>query len=98
MTPLLPIGLHDSIGTEAYWLNRLKQTCLQCMYGFGYDLVEPTPLEQEDKTQPATGESRFRVHDPSTDAPLGMRPVSHREIPDMLARSIPRPAAKKVCR
>jgi ATP phosphoribosyltransferase regulatory subunit len=73
MTPLLPIGLHDSIGTEAYWLNRLKQTCLQCMYGFGYDLVEPTPLEQEDKTQPATGESRFRVHDPSTDAPLVLR-------------------------
>ncbi|MFM7630916.1 MAG: ATP phosphoribosyltransferase regulatory subunit [Alphaproteobacteria bacterium] len=73
MTPLLPIGLHDSLGTEAYWLNRLKQTCLQTMYGFGYDLVEPTPLEQEDKTQPPTGESRFRVHDPSTEAPLVLR-------------------------
>jgi ATP phosphoribosyltransferase regulatory subunit len=73
MTPLLPIGLHDSIGTEAYWLNHLKQTCLRLMYGFGYDLVEPTPLEHEDKTLPPTGESRFRVHDPSSDAPLILR-------------------------
>lgn len=72
-TPLLPIGLHDSIGTEAYWLNRLKQTCLQTLYGFGYDLVEPTPLEQEEKNLPPRGESRFRVHDPSTDAPLVLR-------------------------
>ena len=80
MSQLLPIGLHDTIGAEAYWLNTLKQKCLYQIYHYGYDIVEPTPLEYDDNSNENLKSSRFLVYDPHNDRPLILRSDSTPQI------------------
>ncbi len=98
---LLPDGIEALLPPTAWRLERLRRRLLDLFHQCGYDLVIPPMLEHEAALRIGTGHDleldMFKVTDPQTGRPLGIRPDITPQVARIDAHLLKNQAVSRLC-
>ncbi len=98
---LLPDGIEALLPPLAWRLERLRRRLLDLFYQCGYDLVIPPMLEHEAALRIGTGHDleldMFKVTDPQTGRPLGIRPDITPQVARIDAHFLKNQSVSRLC-